>query len=60
MSITLLSFMLAIGAAGVVYSKFGPRLGYGNQQNVWLVTGIGFVFTFVVVYTFTKYVLGLE
>lgn len=52
--------MLAAGAGALMYSKFGPRLGYGNQQNVWLVTGIAFVFVFIFAYTFMRFVIGLE
>lgn len=51
--------MLAAGAAGVTYSKFGPRLGYGNTKNVWMVTGIAFVMTFLVFIILLKFVIQL-
>lgn len=51
--------MLAAGIAGLVYSKFGPRLGYGNAQNVWLVTGLAFVLSFIICLTTIKFLLPL-
>lgn len=60
MSIALLSLMFAAGGAAFMYSKFGPRLGYDNQQNVWAVVGISFVFVYAVTYTFMRFVIGLE
>ncbi|MDB5184862.1 MAG: hypothetical protein JWN38_670 [Candidatus Saccharibacteria bacterium] len=49
MSNTLISIFLAAGIAAFVYSKMGPRLGYGNQKNVWTVVGVTFVMVFIVV-----------
>ena len=51
--------MLAAGVAGFVYSKAGPRLGYGNTQNIWLITGISFVFVFLVVIILLKFLIHL-
>lgn len=48
MSPFLISFMFAAGSAAFVYSKAGPRLGYGNTKNVWTVTGIAFGLVFLV------------
>lgn len=47
MSNALISLFLAAGIAAFVYSKMGPRLGYGNSQNVWTVVGVVFVLIFV-------------
>lgn len=49
--------MLGAGSAAFMYSWFGPRLGYGNSQNVWLVTGISFVFVFLVFYILLNFVI---
>ncbi len=49
MGTTLTALMLSAGVAGLVYSLLGKRIGYGNSQAVWTLTGIGFVMTFVVI-----------
>ena len=50
---------MAAGGAGIVYSKFGPRLGYGNAKNVWLFTGFSFVLIFLFFITLLKFVIQL-
>lgn len=57
MSPLIISLMLGAGSAAFMYSWFGPRLGYGNSQNVWLVTGISFVFVFLVFYILLNFVI---
>lgn len=59
MSNVLISLMMAAGVATFVYTKMGPRLGYGNSQNVWLVVGVSFVLVFLVLITLLKYVLQI-
>lgn len=60
MSNVLLSLMMAAGIAAFVYSKMGPRLGYGNSQNVWVVVGVCFALVFLVMITLLKYVIKLN
>lgn len=50
---------MAAGGAGFVYQKFGPRLGYGNAQNVWLITGVSFVLIFLFFITLLKFVIQI-
>ncbi|MDL2341560.1 MAG: hypothetical protein QFB87_00570 [Patescibacteria group bacterium] len=59
MSPFIISFMMAAGAAAFVYSKAGPRLGYGNAKNVWTVTGVCFVIVFLVFITLLTLVIHL-
>ena len=59
MSPFLLSLMLAAGSAGFVYAKAGPRLGYGNTKNVWLMTGISFALVFLVFIILLTFVVHL-
>jgi len=60
MSKGLISFIFAAGVAAFVYSKMGPRLGYGNTQNVWLLVGVSFGLVFLVVITLLTYVINLN
>lgn len=39
----LYSVFFGAGVAAFAYSKMGRRVGYGNQQNVWLIVGVVFV-----------------
>ena len=48
MSPFIISLMFAAGSAAFVYTKMGPRLGYGNTKNVWLITGVAFGLIFLV------------
>ena len=50
--------MLAAGSAAFVYAKAGPRLGYGNTKNVWLITGITFGMVFLVFIILLKFVIN--
>jgi hypothetical protein len=59
MSDTLLSLMLAAGVATFVYTKMGPRLGYGNTKSVWTVVGVCFGLVFLFSLTLLKYVLHI-
>ena len=60
MSDVLLSLMMAAGIAAFVYTKMGPRLGYGNAKNVWVVVGICFGLVFLVFITLLKYVIHIR
>ena len=59
MSPFLIAFMLAAGSSAFVYAKAGPRLGYGNAKNVWLVTGITFALIFLVFIILLTFVVHL-
>jgi len=60
MSNVWISLFMAAGAAGWAYSKLGRRVGYGNTQNVWILTGAAFVFVFLFFITLLHYVLHLS
>ena len=51
---------MAAGVGALVYSKLGPRLGYGNTQNVWLLVGVSFGLIFLVMITLLKYVINIH
>ena len=51
--------MMAAGIAAFVYAKMGPRLGYGNAKNVWVVVGVCFGLVFLVFITLLKYVIHI-
>lgn len=47
----LYSLFFGAGVASVAYTKLGRRVGYGNQQNVWLIVGVVFVLVTIIFYT---------
>ena len=51
--------MMGAGVAAFMYAKVGPRLGYGNAKNVWLLTGISFVLVFFVFIVLLNFVIEL-
>ena len=51
--------MMAAGIAALVYTKMGPRLGYGNAKSVWVVVGVCFGLVFLVFITLLKYVIHI-
>lgn len=51
--------MFAAGSAAFVYAKVGPRLGYGNTKNVWLLTGVAFGLIFLVFIILLTFVIHL-
>jgi hypothetical protein len=57
-----MNFLYAIffgaGVAGVAYTKLGRRAGYGNTQNVWLITGVFFVIATLIFYTIFSFFLS--
>lgn len=56
----LYSLFFAGGAAAFIYTKMGRRLGYGNSKSVLIVVGVAFVFSWIVFWTFAKWVLHLH
>ncbi len=55
-----IALAFSIGFSGVVYAKFGKRIGYGNPKTVWTVIGIIGFMSFLFMYTMFVYVLHLE
>jgi len=51
----LYAVFFGAGVAGVVYSKMGRRVGYGNQTNVWTIVGVCFVLITIVFYTLLSF-----
>ncbi len=47
----LFALFFGAGVAAVAYSRLGRRVGYGNSQNVWLITGVIFVITTIIFFT---------
>lgn len=60
MSDVLIAFITAAGVGAFVYSKMGPRLGYGNVKNVWILVGVCFALVFLFMVTLLKYVIHLH
>lgn len=53
----LYSLFFGAGVAGAAYTKLGKRVGYGNQQNVWLIVGVVFVLVTVFFYTVMAFLI---
>jgi hypothetical protein len=47
----LYALFFGAGVAGVAYTRLGRRVGYSNQQNVWLIVGVVFVLVTIIFYT---------
>ena len=47
----LYALFFGAGVAGFAYTRIGRRAGYGNTQNVAVVTGVIFVLTTAFFYT---------
>jgi len=47
----LISICFGAGVAAFVYSKFGRRVGYGNTQNIAVITGVTFFLAAAVFYS---------
>jgi len=54
----LYSIFFGAGVASFAYTRLGRRVGYGNQQNVWLIVGTVFVLATIFFYTIIKFLLG--
>ncbi len=50
---------MGAGVAGLAYTKLGRRVGYGNDQAVWIVVGVAFFMTFVFTFTLFKFILHI-
>ncbi|HSW37661.1 MAG TPA: hypothetical protein VLG37_04820 [Candidatus Saccharimonadales bacterium] len=59
MTPVMTSLFIAAGVAAWIYSKSGRRMGYGNTQNVWIITGAAFVIVFIVIWTILRWVLHI-
>jgi hypothetical protein len=55
----LISIFFGAGVAAFAYSKLGRRVGYGNQQSVWIIVGVTFVITAIVFFTLLS-LLGIN
>ena len=56
----LYSVFFGAGVAGFAYTKMGRRVGYDNQQNVWLIVGVAFVLATAFFYSILALVLGVH
>lgn len=54
----LYSIFFGGGIAAFAYTKLGRRAGYGNAQNVWLITGVAFVLSTIIFFTIFTIFLG--
>jgi len=59
MSDGVVSFVFAIGVAGWVYSQMERRAGVSNTQTNAVAAGIGGLLAFLLLFTFTKFVLHI-
>jgi beta-lactamase regulating signal transducer with metallopeptidase domain len=59
MNSALYALFFGLGVAGLVYSKMGRRVGYGNSQNVWLIVGISFFIAMFFFYSLFTWVIHL-
>lgn len=53
----LYAVFFGAGVAAVAYTKLGKRVGYGNQANVWVITGVVFVLTSFIFYTIIAFLI---
>lgn len=56
----LFAIFFGAGVAAVAYTKLGRRAGYGNTQNVWLITGAFFIISSIVFYTILAFFLSSQ
>lgn len=47
----LYALFFGAGVGALAYTYLGRRAGYGNNQSVWLITGVAFVLSTIVFYT---------
>lgn len=55
----LYSVFFGAGVAAFAYTTIGRRAGYGNNQEVWTITGVVFGLASAFFYTILKVVIGL-
>lgn len=53
----LYSIFFGAGVAGFAYTKLGRRVGYGNQEYVWLIVGVVFVLVTAFFYTVMAFLI---
>ena len=58
--ILLYSVFFGAGVAAFAYTKFGRRVGYGNNQAVLSIVAVSFVIATIVFYTLARFVLNLS
>lgn len=58
--IILYSIFFGAGVAGFTYTRMGRRLGYENQQNVWVTVAVSFILASIFFYTLLTLVLGMH
>jgi len=56
----LYSLFFGAGVAAFAYTRMGRRLGYGNTQNVTIVTAVVFVLATIFFYTLLAFVLNIH
>jgi hypothetical protein len=55
----LYALFFGAGVAAFSYTRMGRRVGYGNTQNVTIITGVIFVLSAAFFYTILKFVLNV-
>lgn len=50
MSNLIISFILALGAGLLVYTKMGKRIGYYNKKILWTTIAVSIVITFFIIF----------
>lgn len=55
----LYSLFFGAGVAGFAYTRLGRRVGYGNEQYVWMIVGTVFILTAIFFYTVLKFILNV-
>jgi hypothetical protein len=55
----LYSIFFGAGIAGFTYTKIGRRIGFGNAQMVWVVTGVAFLLSFIFFFTVMKFIVNV-
>lgn len=56
---SLYALFFGAGVAAFSYTRMGRRVGYGNTQNVTVITGVIFVLSTAFFYTILKFVLNV-
>jgi hypothetical protein len=56
---SLYALFFGAGVAAFSYTRMGRRVGYGNTQNVTIITGVIFVLSTAFFYTILKFVLNV-
>ncbi|HVX57957.1 MAG TPA: hypothetical protein VHA37_09615 [Candidatus Saccharimonadales bacterium] len=54
----LYALFFGAGVAGIAYTRLGRRVGYGNQENVWLIVGVVFILVTAFFYTVLAFLIS--